>query len=225
MPSKIIDPLSRKVFLLIARLVGVIFGSSGNNVIRFSTIMKKHLFYTFLVIFGATAVVALLGVTGVIGIQEGYLTPLVAAFLIELGGAVIAIFKGANFFEEAKGTIAAEAEIRDSLRKLDRAFGNNHDRLNAFIVNIEAELLSLKYLAKTPMTDMLVAINLVEKYLDTVDEQSMDRLLSSIVDILKTGIGTGSAVRPALLNLAAKLPEKYAGQKEQLLFHLKKRSD
>jgi len=61
--------------------------------------MKSHLFYTFLLIFAATAIVTLLGVTNVIQIQEGYLTALVSAFLLELTGAVIAIFKSANFFE------------------------------------------------------------------------------------------------------------------------------
>jgi hypothetical protein len=60
--------------------------------------MKRHLFYTFLGIFIATSVVTLLGVTGIIHIVDGYLWPLVAAFLIELAGAVVAVFSRAEFF-------------------------------------------------------------------------------------------------------------------------------
>ena len=58
--------------------------------------MKAHLFYTFLAIFVATSVVTLLGVTNVIAVREGHLTALITAFLVELAGAVIAIFKGRN---------------------------------------------------------------------------------------------------------------------------------
>jgi len=62
--------------------------------------MKKHLFYTFLVIFVATAIVTLLGVTGVVRVPSGYLTALITAFLVESAGAVVAIFRGADFFSE-----------------------------------------------------------------------------------------------------------------------------
>ena len=65
--------------------------------------MKRHLFYTFLLIFTATSVVTLLGVTGIVHIVEGYLWPLVGAFLLELAGAVVAIFRRARFFDELSG--------------------------------------------------------------------------------------------------------------------------
>jgi len=66
--------------------------------------MKRHLFYTFLGIFLATSIVTLLGVIGAINIASGYLTSLVAAFLIELAGAVIAIFQRADFFSTDEAT-------------------------------------------------------------------------------------------------------------------------
>jgi L-histidine Nalpha-methyltransferase len=65
------------------------------------TRMKPHLFYTFLTIFAATAVVTLLALTGVVTVVGGYLGWLVSAFLVESAGAVIALFRGAKFFEEA----------------------------------------------------------------------------------------------------------------------------
>jgi len=76
--------------------------------------MKRHLFYTFLWIFGITSIVTLLGVTGVIKIADGYLWALVSAFLVESAGAVVAIFKRAEFFsdEPGSGDLMAQAERR-----------------------------------------------------------------------------------------------------------------
>ena len=108
--------------------------------------MKTHLFYTFLVIFAATAVVTLLGVTGVIAIQDGYLTALVGAFLIELAGAVIAIFKGADFFASEKNQITAEESIRGSIRKLDAAIGHLDDRQRAQALHFQSRLLASQHL-------------------------------------------------------------------------------
>jgi len=70
------------------------------------TRMKPHLFYTFLTIFAATAVVTLLALTGVVTVVDGYLGWLVSAFLVESAGAVIALFRGAKFFEEPPGRLA-----------------------------------------------------------------------------------------------------------------------
>ena len=71
--------------------------------------MKKHLFYTFLAIFAATAVITLMGITGVIVIHEKYLTPLFGALLIELVGTVIALYRGANFWESDLGETVSPA--------------------------------------------------------------------------------------------------------------------
>jgi len=60
---------------------------------------------TFIVIFLATAVITLLGITKVIAIGSGYLNALVAAFLVELAGAVVAMYKQAPFFVSKSKTI------------------------------------------------------------------------------------------------------------------------
>jgi len=79
--------------------------------------MKRHLFYTFLWIFAATCVVTLLGVMGVLHISDGYLNALFTAFIIELGGAVIAIFKGAKFFiEEGKPAKEVVSQLQETHR-------------------------------------------------------------------------------------------------------------
>lgn len=62
--------------------------------------MKKHLFYTFLAIFSATALVTLLGVTNVFNISDNYLKYLVTAFLVELAGALVAVFWKTEFFKD-----------------------------------------------------------------------------------------------------------------------------
>ena len=61
--------------------------------------MKKHLFYTFLTVFALTAVITLLGILKLgVSIDEFYLKGLFAALLIELVGAVIAIYRKTDFF-------------------------------------------------------------------------------------------------------------------------------
>ena len=64
--------------------------------------MKKKtvLFYTFLIIFIATSVITLLGVVGVLEIKDFYLKGLFLAFLIELAGTVIAVYRKADFFSD-----------------------------------------------------------------------------------------------------------------------------
>lgn len=74
------------------------------------------LFYTFLVIFAATAIVTLLGVVKALPIEQENLRWLLGAFLIELTGAVIALFRGAPFFAAKEDVITAMAH---SVRVID----------------------------------------------------------------------------------------------------------
>ncbi|MEK7726855.1 MAG: cell division protein ZapB [candidate division KSB1 bacterium] len=85
--------------------------------------MKKHLYYTFLVIFVATTVVTLLGVTGVVRIPDGYLTPLFTAFLVELAGAVVAIFLRADFFSDD------EHKYVETIRRVQEEHRQTQERL------------------------------------------------------------------------------------------------
>ena len=55
--------------------------------------MKQNiLFYSFMAIFILTAVVTLLGVVGTLQIAETQLNMLLAAFLVELAGAVVGLY-------------------------------------------------------------------------------------------------------------------------------------
>lgn len=62
--------------------------------------MRRALFYAFLAIFVATAVVTLLGIIGVVAIDDFYLKGLFGALLLELVGAIIGLFKGTDFFAQ-----------------------------------------------------------------------------------------------------------------------------
>lgn len=64
--------------------------------------MKEALFYSFLIIFVATAIVTLLGLTGHIKIRQGYLKILVTSLILEIVVSVIALYKSTDFFENGR---------------------------------------------------------------------------------------------------------------------------
>ncbi|MGZ6268760.1 MAG: hypothetical protein ACXWNR_09405 [Candidatus Limnocylindrales bacterium] len=63
--------------------------------------LRDALFYTFLAIFAATAVVTLLGIVHVVAIDDFYLKGLFGALLLELVGAVIGLYRATPFFQTA----------------------------------------------------------------------------------------------------------------------------
>jgi hypothetical protein len=87
------------------------------------------LFYTFLIIFVVTSAVTLLGVLGIVPIREAYLNALLGAFLIELAGAVVALFKRTDFF--AVKDSASSASLADAVDTFDRL----SDEIEAAIKN------------------------------------------------------------------------------------------
>lgn len=60
--------------------------------------MLNTLFYTFISVFVATAVVTLLGITNLISIEEVYLRKLFYSLIVGSIGPVIVLFKRTNFF-------------------------------------------------------------------------------------------------------------------------------
>jgi hypothetical protein len=60
--------------------------------------MKQALFGTFLVVFGATALVTLLGIAGPLSIREEYLNKLFYLLIVEVIASVVALFKKTDFF-------------------------------------------------------------------------------------------------------------------------------
>jgi hypothetical protein len=73
--------------------------------------MKQALFYMFLFVFGATAVVTLLGLTQILPIHDGYLEKLFYLLIAEAIAPVITLFKKTDFFGvTSQGT----QQIKDS---------------------------------------------------------------------------------------------------------------
>jgi hypothetical protein len=179
--------------------------------------LKTHLFYTFLAIFAATSVVTLLGVTNVIPIHEGYLTALVSAFLLELAGAVIAIFKSANFFASEKSEITIEDDLRGSIRKLDAAFGYIHDRQQAQEIHFHSRLLAAQNLAATPRTDIMILVTLIGRRDKKIPAEVISEALTVIADVLEAKIHIGSSERAALVTLCKTLPAELAGPTDRIL--------
>ena len=65
------------------------------------------LYYAFVGICIATAVVILLGIIGIIEIPEAMLTILVSALLIEIAAALIALFRRTDFFADPPKNLAS----------------------------------------------------------------------------------------------------------------------
>lgn len=89
----------------------------------------------FLAIFVVTAVVTLAGIIGIAKISGGYLTALVTAFLIESAGAVVAIFRKADFFTDD------EKQHADTIAQMHRQYDSLQTRLeHADSLNVQLQL-------------------------------------------------------------------------------------
>ncbi len=107
------------------------------------------LFYTFIVIFGITAVITILGITGVIKtIHKKYLNALFTALIIEVIGAVIGVFKSADFFQEGQipekiyteTFIEPSGDYHDDLFRIITELNHVEDYEHVSTTNTELEL-------------------------------------------------------------------------------------
>ncbi len=101
--------------------------------------MKRHLFYTFLTIFGLTAIVTLLGITKQIPIDDFYLKGLFGAFIIELGGAVIALYRNADFFGESSSLDIYSSSIESASKSSEASSKSIEQPTPALINALEIE--------------------------------------------------------------------------------------
>lgn len=132
--------------------------------------MQQIFFYSFLVIFIATAVITLLGITKRIAIHREYLKPLFSSLILELVAAVILVFTKTSFFypsaedfikkmparfqnmepEEAIASIKIELEqfpeMKMKLSQLEKDYTVLHENLNK--KNAEVTELEKNFLVK-----------------------------------------------------------------------------
>jgi hypothetical protein len=90
---------------------------------------QAFLFYSFMAIFIVTAIVTLLGVTGAVTIPTTQLNMLLGAFLVELAGAVVTLYRRTDFFERPADNLAT------SLGATIEAFDRISDEIEATIKN------------------------------------------------------------------------------------------
>jgi hypothetical protein len=90
---------------------------------------QAFLFYSFMAIFVVTAIVTLLGATGAVTIRETQLNMLLGAFLVELAGAVVALYRRTDFFKQPSDNLAT------SLGTTIEAFDQISDEIEAVIKN------------------------------------------------------------------------------------------
>lgn len=159
------------------------------------------LFYTFLAIFAATALVTLLGLVGTLSIPPTQLTVLVGAFFVELAGAVIALFRRTDFFvrppESTAASIGAAFEGLDRIsdeitatiknvpvRQEAHPYGFLIQRMgNSIVAYARMKVITGQQLDQLPERQRV----LVKQY-----ERSMERLVH---DWMKLKGGKGSSVR------------------------------
>ncbi len=156
--------------------------------------MKKSLFYTFLAIFVVTTIVTLAGIIGLAHISGGYLTALVTAFLIESAGAVVAIFRKADFFPDDENkhadTIERMRKEYDALKeRLDQAESLN-GQLQGNIERISkenhqlgaqhAELTSLRFRILALLGADSMDVNMIARTLELDDPGGRKQVQSVI---------------------------------------------
>jgi len=102
---------------------------------------KQTLFWLFIGIFAVTAIITLLGITGVIKtIKEKYLNTLFTALILEVVGAVFLLFQGFNFNEN-------RADLSAIISKAGLSPPEKVALQETFIVQKLAELPALKKVA------------------------------------------------------------------------------
>lgn len=84
--------------------------------------MKKTLFYTFIFVFAATAIITLLGLIKAIPIEQAYLEKLFYLLIAEVIAPVIALFKKTNFFDEETTDITEKGNSKISVVMIPKEF-------------------------------------------------------------------------------------------------------
>lgn len=116
---------------------------------------QQVLFWIFVTIFSATAIITLLGITNVIKIQSNFLTAMFSALILEVVAAIILMFNSFDFTGESGQTnyveILQKANINTPLNTRDTAYyiaqliknSNNGEPVESELLALNNELDSL----------------------------------------------------------------------------------
>jgi hypothetical protein len=166
---------------------------------------QASFFYSFLGIFIATAIVTLLGVTGVVTIRDTQLNLLLGAYLIELAAAVVALYRRTDFYQTKEGdhskeqstdnlaaawssTIEAFDKISD---EIDSAIKNkpiDPKHVHSFLIRRIGDSVAAYRLMKVVTSKELEELPEVERDLIRTRESSMADFMSDWRKLKRGGI-------------------------------------
>jgi hypothetical protein len=144
--------------------------------LRRVVVRQAFLFYVFMAIFLVTAIVTLLGVTGVVTIPETQLNMLLGAFLVELAGAVVALYRRTDFFERPADNLAT------SFGATIEAFDRISDEIEATIKNQPIDPTHAHRFLIRRMGDSVVAYEKMQK----ITPAELEQLPKDQRDLIRT---------------------------------------
>jgi len=134
-----------------------------------------------------------------------------------LAGAVIAIFKTADFFGPENNPITKVEEIHKSIKKLDTSVGYLHDRLEVQQIHFQSQLLVAHNLPPTPRTDIMVLVSLLQGKIDKIHPEVVNEALGAIASVLEANIHIGTTEKASLISLCKLLPPELTGVASRVL--------
>jgi len=110
--------------------------------------MEKHtLFWLFIGIFAVTAIITLLGITGVLkNIKEKYLNTLFTALILEVVGAVFLLFQGFNFtaaFPKLEVLTSENEQLKKTISQKDQEMERIKGDVSRFDQNFYSNIIKL----------------------------------------------------------------------------------
>ena len=134
------------------------------------------LFYCFIAIFVATAVVTLLGIIGIIRIPETLLNVLGVGLLVEIAGALVALFRRTDFFARPS------SDLVTALGSSFEAFDRISDEIVAAIENKPTDASSTQRYLIRRTGDSIVAY----KRMQVISGAELDQLPKEQRDLIRT---------------------------------------
>lgn len=126
--------------------------------------MKKTLFFTFIFVFVATAVITLLGIIKVIDVDSAYLGKLFYLLIAESVAPVIALFKKTNFFDKEQGNSKMSVVLLPK-----EAFPKKADPHNCTVTIFNQDTDEERHIAAVPKR----ANGYLSMFLDSLSDQEL----------------------------------------------------
>ncbi len=178
------------------------------------------LFYSFMLIFVITAILTLLGVVSIVPIKEVHLNMLLGAFLVELAGAVIALYKKTDFFARPADNLATSIgstlegfdEIADEIEAVITGQEIDPNHVHRFLVRRTGNSVVAYEKMNVITAEELESLPKEERDLIRTYEDSMNNLVSEWKKLKRSGAGQlEPAAKEKMLELLRTMKEDLVG--------------